>query len=206
MLTRTKEARITRQMFLMKTPSVKNGLTYFTQQKAKRNEKRSLRNIGKGGESSLLKNQDLKGRNPLFVHFDASFFVVHFAHETRFFRMRPMEKREREHVIPDDVALGRVEIVSKQGIMEGPSRMAKAMEPMPLVLFVPIIKIVIVEQSASHEARIIQVEMAFFRIEIGPLRHEKRMVINAHLPMGAVVFHALIFRLIDERRRDGVEF
>lgn len=79
-------------------------------------------------------------------------------------KMGPMAESEWEHVAADDVSFNRIEIKTEQGVAESPSRVAEAMEPMSLMALMPVIKIVIVEQGASNQRRIIYDEVLLFRI------------------------------------------
>lgn len=96
--------------------------------------------------------------------------MVKMGDNPSFSKMRPMAESQRKHVAADDVPFNRVQIITKHGVMEPPGRMTEAMEPMPLMALMPIIEIVIMEQSASDKGRIIEDEVFLFRIKETPLR------------------------------------
>jgi hypothetical protein len=107
-----------------------------------------------------------------------------FWDDPRLFAMREMEESERPHMTPDDIALNFIEVVLQRGVMKAPSGMAEAMKTMAFMGFMPIIKIIVMEQSPSNQGTVIQIQMMVLAILIREHRHRNRMRIDAEIRMG----------------------
>lgn len=84
------------------------------------------------------------------------------------------------------------------GVMQGEIRMSEAMKAVSFVGLMPIIEIIIMEQSPSYQGGIVEIQSFVFGVDVASDGHVKRMVIDREIAMGNEGFQLFVFFIFED--------
>ena len=83
--------------------------------------------------------------------------------------------------------------------------MAEAVEAMSFSFMVPVIKIIVMEETSSHKTFSIYGKILFLGVGITKQSHSQTMVIEGIKPVGGIILPVLVFRVFEDAICIGVK-